>query len=151
MQLVFEGTPTEIRALLTGNADEVVIARLAALASTLAAFGVNQEKLLMDTQATIDAVNAANVRLDEANANIATAVDALVKIKGETAGLVASVAALQSLVSTGNATPAALEAAVNALTAKADSLAVATSGIVVGTAEIDALVPDAPGGEIVPA
>jgi prefoldin subunit 5 len=142
MDLHFTGTLAEFQALFSaaGSAD--------ALAARLTTFTNQLERIQMDLNQATQLLNTANSKLDTANANAQAGIEALVKIRGETAGLVDAVANLTAIVQAGNVTSAEFDAALATLSDKAAALETATGGIVIGTTEIDALVPDAaaPGG-----
>lgn len=137
IELSFKGTLEEAQAIFAFARDAQVLARLDEILTL-------QGELKMDATQATALLNAANAKLDTANANTQTAITALVKIKGETSGLVDAVAALKALVEQGQTLSPEFTAALDALSAKTDSIVESTSGIVVGATEVDALVPDAP-------
>jgi len=88
------------------------------------------DRILMTNDELLAAVNAANANLDAAKA----VVD---KIAGETTGLVTEVQTLKDLLAAAGNPPPALQAAVDALSARVVTLQSALS-------TVDGLVPDAP-------
>jgi hypothetical protein len=100
MDLHFTGTLAEFQALFSaaGSAD--------ALAARLTTFTNQLERIQMDLNQATQLLNTANSKLDTANANAQAGIEALVKIRGETAGLVDAVANLTAIVQAGNVTSA---------------------------------------------